>query len=258
MACVRVGCSGWVYQDWKELVYEGLPQRRWFGHYARHFDTVELNATFYRLPMAATVERWAAQAPEGFVYTPKLGQFCTHRKKLKDPELWLGNHLDRVRRFGAHLGPNLVQLPPRWKRDVGRLEHFLEVAPRDVSWAVEVRDRTWLHDDVFDCLARHGAALCIHDLLDDHPWLLTTDWTYVRFHGADAPARPYHGRYGPGGLEPAAEQLSRWNESGAAVWAYFNNDWYANAWHDARWLRERLCARFGSSASGYTDAEEAM
>jgi uncharacterized protein YecE (DUF72 family) len=228
-----------VYPDWKDSVYGGAPQREWLDLYAQRFDTVEINATFYRLPDPATVEGWATRAPSGFVYSPKLGQYCTHRKKLKDPEQWLPNHLDRVRRLGGHLGPNLVQLPPRWRCDVERLDHFLTTAPDEIAWAVELRDRSWLVDEVFECLARHGAALCIHDLLDDHPWCLTTDWTYVRFHGSAAPARPYHGRYGPDRLEHVARRMRTWRDDGVAVWAYFNNDWHANAWHDAAWLRDR-------------------
>ena len=239
MARVRVGCSGWVYPDWKDLVYDGSPQREWLDRYATTFDTVEVNATFYRLPTITVVERWRTLAPAGFVFSPKLGQYCTHRKRLKDPGQWLGNHLDRVHRLGPHLGPNLVQLPPRWGRDVARLDAFLASAPRDIAWAIEFRDRSWLHDDVFDCLARHGAALCIHDLLEDHPWVLTTDWTYVRFHGPDAVNDPYHGRYGPRRLAGASDQLMSWCSSGIDVWAYFNNDWDANAWHDALWLREQ-------------------
>lgn len=239
MAQVRIGCSGWVYADWKPLVYDDLPPRRWFERYARQFDTVEINATFYRLPPATTVERWAAQAPAGFVYSPKVGQFCTHRKKLKDPEQWLGNHLDRVRRLERHLGPNLVQLPPHWRRDVGRLDAFLETAPADIRWAVELRDPSWLHDDVLDCLTRHGAALCIHDLLDDHPWVLTTDWTYVRFHGPHALERPDQDRYGPRRLAAVAARFREWSDAGTDVFAYFNNDWHANAWHDAAWLRSQ-------------------
>jgi uncharacterized protein YecE (DUF72 family) len=240
MGRVRVGCSGWVYAEWRTAVYDDAPQQRWFDLYARRFDTVEINATFYRLPTEATVERWARRAAPDFVYCPKLGQYCSHRKKLKDPDQWLGTHVDRVRRLGAHLGPNLVQLPPRWRRDVGRLDEFLRAAPADIAWAVEVRDRSWLHDDVFECLARHGAALCIHDLIDGHPWVLTTDWTYLRFHGSEAPDRPYHGRYGPQRLDPVAERLCGWRDAGVDVWAYFNNDWDANAWHDAAWLRDRM------------------
>jgi uncharacterized protein YecE (DUF72 family) len=240
MAHVRVGCSGWVYPDWKHLVYEGAPQPGWFRRYAATFDTVEINATFYRLPSVAAVERWAADAPRAFVFSPKLGQYCTHRKRLKDPDQWLGNHLDRVDRLGPHLGPNLVQLPPRWRRDVGRLDEFLAAAPSRIRWAVEFRDSTWLHDDVFECLAGHGAALCLHDLIDGHPRILTTDWTYLRFHGPDAVEQPYHGRYGASRLAGVVDQLAGWRDAGIDVWAYFNNDWHAEAWHDAVWLRDAL------------------
>ena len=179
-----------------------LPQRRWFDHYQQLFDTVELNSTFYRLPSQAAVERWAAAARPGFVYAVKLGAFGSHRMKLRDAPTWLPNHLDRVERLGAHLGPNLVQLPPRWKRNVARLDEFLSVVPATMRWAVEVREPSWLHDDVFDVLRRHDAALCIHDLLADHPFELTTDWTYVRFHGPDALDQPYHGSYGAGSPRP--------------------------------------------------------
>src|SRR5262245_49411835 len=172
MACgeARVGCSGWLYTDWRGAVYPAdLPQKDWFAWYATKFDTVELNTTFYRLPTAKAVERWRDAAPPGFLYATKLGSFASHRKRLRDPSSWLASHLDRVERLGSTLGPTLVQLPPRWRRDTARLDDFLDAAPRRLRWAVELRDPSWLHDDVFEVLARHGAALCIHDLLPDHP-----------------------------------------------------------------------------------------
>src|SRR5438270_1533744 len=237
----RVGCSGWMYKDWRGIVYpEKMPQRAWFEYYATLFDTVELNNTFYRLPPASTVERWAEQAPAGFTYAVKLGAFGSHRMKLKDAASWLPNHLDRVERFGPSLGPTLVQLPPRWRRDVGRLDEFLSVAPAHVRWAVELRESSWLHDEVFEVLRAHGAALCIHDLLADHPWELTTDWTYVRFHGPQAVEHPYQGRYGPDRLGPVAERLAAWRAQGCDADAYFNNDDAGVAVEDARWLAERL------------------
>ena len=183
----RVGCSGWQYRDWRGLVYPAeLRARDWFDHYARLFDTVELNNTFYRLPSTSAVDGWRERAPDGFLYALKLGQFGSHRMKLRDASTWLPNHLDRAVRLGPHLGPTLVQLPPRWRRNVERLDEFLTVAPRAQRWAIELREPSWLHDEVYAVLARHGAALCVHDLLPGIPLLLTTGWTYVRFHGPDA------------------------------------------------------------------------
>ncbi|MFL6203786.1 MAG: DUF72 domain-containing protein [Acidimicrobiales bacterium] len=247
---LRVGCSGWSYKDWRGPVYpERAPTSAWFALYAERFDTVELNNTFYRLPPVSTVEHWAAQAPPGFLYAVKVGQFVSHRVKLKDPERWLGNHLDRVRRLGSHLGPNLVQLPPRWKRDVARLDEFLAAAPSDLRWAVELRDPSWVHDDVFAILERHGAALCLHDLIADHPWVRTTDWTYVRFHGPHAIDHRYRGRYTGARLWRTADRLARWLDDGVDVYAYFNNDFHGDAVHDAEWLRQRLGARLAGTGS---------
>ncbi len=247
----RVGCSGWMYKDWRGIVYpEGMAQRRWFEHYATLFDTVEINNTFYRLPPASTVEGWAAQAPPGFAYALKLGQFGSHRMKLRDAASWLPNHLDRVERLGPALGPNLVQLPPRWKRNTERLDEFLSVAPKTIRWAVELREPSWVHDDVFEVLGRHGAALCVHDLLADHPWELTADWAYVRFHGPEALTRKYWGRYGGRRLAKPAERMAAWLADGHDVFAYFNNDYQGFAVKDARWLADRLGAEGGERRPG--------
>jgi uncharacterized protein YecE (DUF72 family) len=230
-----------VYRDWRGTVYPAdLPQRRWFESYAARFDTVELNATFYRLPTPTAVERWAAQAPRGFVYAAKLGAFGSHRMKLRDATSWLPNHLDRVCRLGDALGPTLVQLPPRWRRDVHRLDDFLAAAPPGLRWAVEVRDPTWLHDDVYATLERHGAALCIHDLLEQHPWIRTTDWTYVRFHGPNARTEKYVGRYGGRRLWRPAERIAGWADDGVDAYVYFNNDYDGAAVEDATWFRTRV------------------
>ncbi len=230
------------------MVYPAdAPARTWFELYARRFDTVEINNTFYRLPPVSTVEAWERQAPPGFCYALKVGQFGSHRMKLRDAGSWLPRHLERVRLLGAHLGPNLVQLPPRWKRNAARLDELLEVAPKDIRWAVELRDESWLHDEVFDVLARHGAALCIHDLLADHPWERTADWTYVRFHGPQALQAKYRGRYTGRRLGRVAERLGTWLDQGVDVYAYFNNDYEGHAVTDATWLRDRLRTAASSS-----------
>ena len=244
---LRVGCSGWSYKDWRGIVYPAdIPQRRWFEHYQSLFDTVELNSTFYRLPTAETVAKWERAARPSFVFAVKLGAFGSHRMKLRDPASWMAKHLDRVRRLDEHLGPNLVQLPPRWSRNVERLDEFLSTAPRTIRWAVELRERSWLHDDVFSVLRRHNAALCIHDLLEPHPFELTADWTYVRFHGPDAIEHPYHGSYGEAQLGRWADRLGPVLDDGRDVFAYFNNDWYGHAVTDAAFLRDQLTTRLST------------
>jgi len=251
---IRVGCSGWVYPDWRRVVYpDGAPQRTWFEHYQQRFDTVELNATFYRLPTAEAVRSWASAARPGFVYAFKMGAFGSHRKKLSDSESWLPKHLERAQLLGDHLGPTLVQLPPRWRRNVARLDEFLATARRLADrvpdappmmnrWAVEVRDPTWLHPEVFDTLRRHDAALCIHDMLPSHPFELTSDWTYVRFHGPDAVEHAYQGSYGRSRLRLWADRLAMVSDGGHDVYAYFNNDTAGHAVRDAETLRAMLAA----------------
>lgn len=240
-ASVLIGCSGWQYRDWRGRVYPpDVPMRAWLEWYATRLPTVELNGSFYRLPRVESVRAWHEQVPDDFVFAVKLGAFGTHRKKLIDPEWWLKNHLERFAPLGDLQGPTLAQLPPRWRRDAGRLDAFLAAAPGDMRWAVEMRDPSWLHDDVFEVLHRHRAALCIHDLLPDHPRLLTTDWTYVRFHGPDALRRPYAGGYSGQKLRAWAEWIERVRTDGNDVYAYFNNDVEAHAFADAGGLREMV------------------
>jgi uncharacterized protein YecE (DUF72 family) len=230
-----------MYGSWRGPVYPpDLPKRRWFAHYASQLDTVELNSTFYRLPAESTVRSWGAAAPEGFVYSLKLGAFGSHRMKLRDAASWLPNHVERFSHLGPSLGPTLVQLPPRWRRDAARLDEMLSVAPTAIAWAVELREPSWLDDEVFDVLSRHGAALCVHDMLDEHPFVATTDWVYVRMHGPGAPDHPYRGRYGRTRLRALAHRLAAEIDAGRGVYCYFNNDSDGDAFADARWLADAL------------------
>ena len=234
-----------MYRHWRGAVYpETLPTRRWFEFYSGLFNTVEINNSFYRLPAPATVESWAAQAPPDFVYSMKMGSFGSHRMKLADPGRWLANHLDRASRLGPAEGPTLVQLPPRWGKDLRRLDEFLSAAPSDKRWAIELRDPSWLGEDTYEVLRRHRAALCLHDLLPDLPWQLTTDWTYVRFHGPRAATEPYMGRYNSKTISARSSLLSEWLGQGADVYAYFNNDDSGFAVGDALRLARELDERF--------------
>jgi uncharacterized protein YecE (DUF72 family) len=243
MAELRVGCSGYHYAHWRGVFYpEKLPTRLWFDHYARHFDTVELNATFYRLPEEQTVRGWRDRAPAGFVYAVKLSRYGTHVRRLRDPEAWVGRFLERARLLGPTLGPILVQLPPHWSCDPDRLAEFLEAAPPENRWTVELRDPSWLCEPVLDLLRAHNAALCIHDLLENHPWEATADWVYIRFHGPRA-GEPYTGSYSPQALAAAARRIGEYLAAGRDVYAYFNNDAEGAAVQNAMDLRRYLSAK---------------
>lgn len=233
---VRVGTSGYQYDDWSGRFYpEDMPKSHWFEHYAKHFDTVEVNGTFYGLPEAETFERWKEEAPDGFCYALKFSRYGSHLKKLKDAEDTIGLFIERAKRLGPTLGPILVQLPPHWNVDVDRLAAFLQAAPKRYRWAIELRDRSWLCKDVYDLLRAHDAALCIHDMIEDHPRVTTAGWVYLRFHGDH-----YAGSYSHQALSGAARRIRSHLDEGRDVYVYFNNDIGGCAVQDAQDLRRYL------------------
>jgi uncharacterized protein YecE (DUF72 family) len=219
-----------MYRHWRGLLYpEGLAQRRWLERYVQLFDTVEMNATFYRLPTPETVERWREIAPSGFVFAVKGSRYLTHLKRLLDAGQGLRRFYVPVSRFGEKLGPVLWQLPPHLKPDPPRLDRFLSRLPPG-RHAVEFRDPDWYSDEVCAVLARHGAAFCEHDQIARAPPRLTGRFRYVRFHGTTG---RYSGRYGAPALRPFAESYLDSAARGTPVFVYFNNDVGGHAVTDA-------------------------
>ncbi|URD61469.1 DUF72 domain-containing protein [Sphingomonas sp. KRR8] len=161
----HVGCSGWVYRHWREIFYPGnLPQKRWFEHYAGEFETVEINASFYRLPLASTFDGWREKAPPGFRYAVKVHRFITHNKKLLDCAEPLGTFCDLARRLGQSLGPLLHQLPPNLRRNDQRLANYLALLPSDLEHVVEFRHSSWYDKEVLALLDQNGVGFVAHDL----------------------------------------------------------------------------------------------
>jgi uncharacterized protein YecE (DUF72 family) len=232
----RIGCSGWVYRHWKGEFYPAtLPQARWLEHYAAHFDTVELNASHYRLPTERAVRDWRQRVPPGFVYAVKASRLITHYRRLANCEAELATFIDRMRGLGDRIGPVLYQLPPQVRRDNARLAAFLRLLPRDLLHVFEFRHPSWWERPVFDLLAAHGAAFCVYNMGDTTtPVVATCADLYVRFHG-------------PGGVYASSYDdtlLADWAGRLAAVpgvrriWAYFNNDAHGYAPKNAARLRE--------------------
>ena len=242
LAPARIGCSGWQYKHWRGDFYPaGLPTTRWFEHYAARFDTVEINNTFYRLPEEETFARWAAQAPRQFLYAVKASRFLTHMKKLKDPEEPLERLFSRMRPLRRLLGPVLYQLPPGWKLDIPRLEHFLQALPRGFGHVLEFREPSWYADEVSALLERYRVARCLHDMQGSATGMeLVGPFVYVRFHGAGG---TYTGAYPEDRLARWAEWLHRERQAGRQVYAYFNNDVGGHAPRDAVTLRRLLEAQ---------------
>ncbi|MGN6720325.1 MAG: DUF72 domain-containing protein [Candidatus Binatia bacterium] len=235
----RIGTSGYHYNHWRGVFYpDELPKARWFSYYARHFDRVEINNTFYHLPTATAFDSWKKEAPAGFCYAVKFNRYGSHFMRLKEPDATLGNFLAVAKRLKQTLGPILVQLPPRWSANAQRLDEFLEAAPRRLRFAVEFRDERWLCPQVFRVLERHRAALCIHDMLKNHPRLVTADWTYLRYHG-----NHYSGSYSEQHLASEAEWINRQLAAGLDVFAYFNNDAHGDAVQNAATLKTFVAGR---------------
>ena len=237
---LRIGCSGWNYASWKDDVYEGKPPRLWLQHYAQLFDTVEVNTTFYRLPLKSSVARWVEETPPGFLFTIKASRYLTHIKRLTDMRQGLARYYERVEPLvrSPKLGPVLWQLPPTFRRDDDRLASALAALPAG-RHCFEFRHASWFAEPVYELLRQHGVALVIGDrpeVKEFQTHVFTADWTLVRFHYG---SRGRRGNYSESELEEWARRFEEWNRE-VDVLAYFNNDWEVFAVRNALWLKRRL------------------
>jgi uncharacterized protein YecE (DUF72 family) len=242
-ARITVGCSGWNYGHWRHGVFypPRCAARNWLRFYAKHFGTVEVNMTFYRLPKAAVVARWIEETPSGFLFAVKVSRYITHVKRLRDVAPNLQILYERIAPLleSTKLGPLLWQLPPTFKRDDERLARALEQLPREQRHAIEFRHESWFAPEVMTLLREHGVALVIGDRPEVHEFQtheLTAEFTFVRFHGG---ARGANGNYSHEELDEWAVRLRTWSRR-VEVFAYFNNDWEGYAIENALYLKDRL------------------
>ncbi len=240
MAEARVGTSGWAYANWRGIFYPpGLRQGEWLAHYARHLNSVEVNASFYRLPRENLIRSWVERTPEDFVFAVKAWRVITHFRRLEDCGPLLDQLFARVALFGAKLGPILFQLPPRFPADPARLERFLEGLPDGHRYSFEFRDTSWHREDIYALLRARGCAFCPFDLAGlVGPRVVTADFVYVRLHGHE---RRYRGAYSRALLEDWAGWLRARLAEGRDVFVYFDNtDEAAHAVENARELAAML------------------
>lgn len=238
---IHIGTSGWSYQHWRGVFYPpDLPANQWRDFYATHFQTAELNSSYYHWPTDARFAAWDHQLPDGFLLSVKAPRGLTHGKQLYAPEQWLA----RIERGLAHLGRKrgilLVQLPPQLAYDYPRLAFFLERLPRHLLTAIEFRHPSWHHEELFQLLEHHHVAYCVMSGAN-LPCILraTASFVYVRLHGPD-PHHLYSGSYSDDDMRWWADRFREWRAQGKAVFAYFNNDGGGNAVRNAATLRRFL------------------
>jgi uncharacterized protein YecE (DUF72 family) len=240
MKPVRIGCSGWMYDDWRGRLYpQKEPKRRWLEVYAEHFDTVEVNNTFYRLTRRETVAGWVERTPPEFEFAVKASRYLTHIKRLVDIREAIGRFYEPLQPMIAagRLGPVLWQLPENFHRDDARLEGWLSELPPG-RHTIEFRHASWFCEPVMDALRARGVALTI----GDHPSRpfqsheATADWRFVRFHYGH---RGRGGNYSATEIETWARRIAQWRRR-EEVYAYFNNDWRGYAPANAKALSQAL------------------
>lgn len=242
-----VGTSGWHYSHWRDAWYPPrTPASRWLAVYAQTFPTVEINATFYRMPALSTFEGWRETVGDGFTFAVKASRYLTHVRRLRDPRGPVELFLERSNALGPHRGPILLQLPPDLPVDLDRLGETLEAFGRGVRVAVELRHQSWWRDDTHALLATYGAALCLTDRRGpSSPLWRTAPWGYVRFHAGRARPEPC---YGDTALRSWADRIRQLWPPGADVYAYFNNDQHACAPRNALRLRALYARRHEATA----------
>jgi uncharacterized protein YecE (DUF72 family) len=236
---IHIGTSGWSYKHWRNDFYpQKLRQADWFSYYANHFQTVEINNSFYKLPTEKAVANWDEIAPDNFCFCPKMSRFLTQFKKLHDPEEPLERFFGVFEPLKHKLGPVLIQLPPQLPFNYDIAEHFfhlLKTLYRNYTFVLEVRHNSWLETDPILLMTKYDIGLVISQSNGKFPYeeMITANTIYLRFHGPEA---LYASSYSDEMLKEYVQKFGRWLNDGHTIWAFFNNDIHGYAAKDAQRL----------------------
>jgi uncharacterized protein YecE (DUF72 family) len=260
LAPVHVGCQGWNYEDWvsgaagsPSIFYpKGTRAAEMLEIYARAFETVEVDSTFYAIPSAQTIESWAKRTPEGFTFSLKLPQEITHTRALRSGSvILLEEFCARVRALGARLGVVLIQMPPQFElttENAHALREFLPHLPRDMRFSIEFRHTDWMRRRVADLLAKHNVALALiegrwieraeMELFIQRP---TADFAYIRWMGErDLSRFDTITRAQDKNLQAWHETITGLRARTSHVFAYFSNFYEGHAPASANKLKRLL------------------
>lgn len=244
MSEVLIGTSGYSYDHWSNGVFypPGLSKSKWLEYYSEHFQTVELNVTFYRLPEEKVFTGWHGRTPDAFRFAVKGNRFITHIKRLANLGDSLETFAGRIKLLKEKCSVVLWQLPPSMKVDLERFDQFCRLARKAVHkrQAFEFRNESWFTDQVYDILEKHDFSLCLADAPRDIGGPIAADYVYVRRHG---PSGLYEGNYTKKHLGDYAKDIVRWLKNGKDVYVYFNNDVKGYAVKNAKTLADMVSGR---------------
>ena len=238
-----IGTSGYSYDDWVDEFYPlDIASNQRLNYYAEHFNTVEINNSFYNLPTKKTFQNWSDSVGGDFVFAIKANRYITHMKNLMVKRETIERLVDRAEPLGNKLGPILFQLPPQWNVNINRLKSFVRVLPDNQRWVFEFRNETWYTDAVYETLKKSSLGFCIHDHIDaPSSGMVTADFVYFRFHG---PGGYYQSKYSDEELENYKLRIMNYLEEGLSVYCYFNNDFQGFAIDNAKKLKSLLSSNY--------------
>ncbi len=231
-----IGCSGYHYDDWKGKFYpEDLEKKKWLEYYSEHFNTVEINNTFYQIPEKKTLKEWVSITPDDFRFAVKGSRYITHMKKLKDPGEHLKKFYDGIKPLRKKTDVILWQLPGNLHKNKEKLENFCKILDKDFRNVIEFRHTSWFNDEIYDLLAEYDVMTCSLSAPGDLPEVLVdrTKSVYLRFHGKEEWYKYDYSR----------EELKKWVErlkksKAKDYYVYFNNDHEAHSTENAMTLKE--------------------
>lgn len=234
----HIGCSGFSYKEWREEFYpKGLAQRKWFDYYAQHFDTLELNVTFYRFPTQNSLKGWYDKAHEGFSFSAKVPRSITHFKKFEDTERMIKDFYELLKEgLKEKLACVLFQLPPSLIYSKEKLEKIISQTNSSFSNVIEFRHESWWRKDVQASLKKHNISFCGVSFpkisFDDA--VVNTQLCYYRFHGVP---KLFYSEYDEAFIEKIYNQIVQ-NKKVKTTYIYFNNTASLAALHNAKYFQK--------------------
>jgi len=231
----RIGCSGFYYREWKDVFYpKGLAQKDWFKYYCAHFNTIEINSTFYKMPTQKSFDKWYGESPDDFLFTIKAPRLITHYKQLHDCETLINDFYKAIQLgLKEKLGCVLFQFPPKFSYTEERLSLILNNLNQELKNIVEFRHISWFEEHIYQKLAKNNiifSGQSYPSVLPDSV-IQHAETVYYRFHGKPV---LYKSEYDINVIEHFKQQVG---DEAKEVFVYFNNTWGVGALHNAKQLQ---------------------